>query len=127
MAKVNIYKTFFEKNILPIMKASHREQGKLIYYLKMYTHLISALEELRFRRGFDRLLIVAELAKESPPGEAHYAKYVDGIVRQILAHKKQIKYILGKDYTADPLHAKTHLQMAQNICMLRILKLSRSV
>ena len=126
MVKVNVYKTFFEKKIWPIMKAEGKNQEKLVYYLKLYTHLITALDELKSRRGFDRLIIVSQLTKESYPGESHYIKYVSSLVRSTLSNKKRILQILSKDPASDPLHAKTELLMAQNICMLRILKLSSS-
>jgi hypothetical protein len=124
MAKVNIY-DMFEKRIMPFLKKGRREQEKLIYYLKLYSHLLSAMNELRSRRGFDRLRIVLKLtSKESFSGESHYLKYIGSITRDALANQKRIQGILAKDPTADPLHTKTRLMIAQNICILRILKLN---
>lgn len=126
MAKVNIYKAFFEDKILPIMKGGQKEHNKLIFYLKLYTHLISALDELEYKRGFDRLKIVANLTTtESYPGEAHYIRYINAIVRDVFYNRKRIQRIQSKDPAGDPLHAKTRLLLAQNICMIRILKLSK--
>jgi hypothetical protein len=123
MAKVTPFR-FFEKKVMLLIKQK-RGQEKLVYYLKLYTHLIMALDELSSRRGFDRLRIVARLTKEeSFPGEAHYIKYVSQLVTNILANQKKLQQLLAKDPAADPMHAKTHLLTAQNICMLRILKLS---
>jgi len=125
MAEVNIYKTFFEKKIMPFMKKGHLEQEKLVYYLKLYTHLITAVDELKSRRGFDRLKIVADLtSKESYAGEVHYIKYINTLVREIMHNKKRIQRILSKDPAADALYARTKLLMAQNICVIRILKLN---
>tara|TARA_Y100000310_G_C20701005_1_gene829883 strand:+ start:8554 stop:8883 length:330 start_codon:yes stop_codon:yes gene_type:complete len=108
------------------MREEGKNREKLIYYLKLYTHLITAIEELGSRRGFDRLKIVSQLTRESHPGETHYIKYIHSLVRSVFSHKRRIKNILNKDPAADPLHAKTQLLTAQNICMLRILKLSSS-
>jgi len=108
------------------MKESHKTHDKLIFYLKLYTHLISALDELKYKRGFDRLKIVANLTRtESYPGEAHYTHYINTIAKDILSHKIRIQRIQSKDPAGDPLHAKTRLLLAQNICMIRILKLNK--
>mgnify|MGYP000235815190 CR=1 FL=1 len=127
MAKVNIYKDFFEKNVVSLLKPDQRKgQTKLAYYLKLYTNFMSAESRLTTRRGFDHLRIARFMTEqESYPGEAHYLRYINSIARSVLSNQDKILKILKKDPVADPLYAKSQLLMAQNICVLRILKISK--
>ena len=124
MVKVNIYKKFFEKKVLSLIKQDKlRHQERIVYYLKLYTNLMAAEVKLSSRRGFDHINIVIHMTKsESFQGEAHYLNYINSIVRDVMSNRKRIQRILSKDPAADPLNAKTQLLMAQNICVLRILK-----
>lgn len=125
MAKVNIYKAFFDKNIMPLVVEKSKKQDPILFYLKLYTHLISTLDELQYIRGVNRLKIVSNLTREaSHSGEGHYIKYINTIAREILSDRVKIQRMIIKDPTSDPLRSKTKILMAQNICMLRILKLS---
>ena len=128
MAKVSIYRKFFEKNIMTLLKPDQQKnQTKLAYYLKLYSAFIGAEHKLDTARGFDNLRIADGMtAQESFAGEVHYIKYLNSITRNIIRHRKKIQRVLKKDPVADPLHAKSHLLMAQNICVLRILKISKT-
>jgi hypothetical protein len=128
MAEINRYRKFFEKNVLPILKpGQQKEQAKIAYYLKLYTNLMGAELNLSKRRGFDQLRIVKNMTEEeSHHGEMHYINYINLIAKSLLSDQQKIHKILGKDPVADPLYAKTRLLMAQNICVLRILKMSRA-
>ena len=125
MADVNIYKILFEKKIIPFLGSRKSEQERMIFYIKLYTHLIIAPEELKSRRGYDRLKVVYDLTRSASfSGESHYIKYINNIVKDILANRRRIQALISKDPVSDPFHVKTRLLTAQNICMLRILKIS---
>ena len=125
MARVNFYKAIFEKKILPLMRKKQKEQERMLFYIKLYAHLIAAPEELQRRRGFDRLKIVYDLTRSNQfAGEAHYIAYIHQIAKDVINNRKRIRAILAKDPTADAFHSQTTLLMAQNICLLRILKMT---
>lgn len=127
MAEISIYRNFFEKKVLPIINGKQKEQAKIAYYLKLYTSLMGAELNLSKRRGFDQLRIVKNMTShESYQGENHYISYISSIAKVILSNQKKIQKILNKDPVADPLYAKTQLLMAQNICVLRILKIGKA-
>ena len=132
MAKVNeLYKNFFETKIFTLLnQKGQREQEKLLHYLKIYSNLLSSqnlLKKNHSTRSFYHLKIVVTLTNETAyPGEAHYLKYINTIAREALAKRKIITRIINKNETEDALHVVTKMLMAQNICVLRILKISKS-
>ena len=127
MAEVNIYKNFFEKNLLSLLKPDQkRGQAKLAYYLKLYSAFMGAEYQLATARGFDNLRVARTMtSQQSYLGESHYIRHLNSISKSLLRHQKRIQRILKQDSVADPLHAKSQLLMAQNICVLRILKISQ--
>ena len=127
MAEVkNIYKTFFEKKVASLLKNSrHKEKEKIVYYLKLYTNLLRAEFTLSTRRGFDHLKVAINMTKEaSYQGETHYLDYISSLAREIISAQKKIQSGLRKDPVSDPAYAKTKLLIAQNICIMRIMKIS---
>ena len=119
------YGNFFGKRISFLLNGGkNRKQEKMAFYLKLYTNLIMAESKLNSARGFDHLRIVRVMTREeSYQNELHYLKYVSSITSEIMSKGEIIRKILRGDPTADPLNAKTKLLMAQNICVLRILKI----
>ncbi len=118
------YKKFIEQKILGLSSSADSE--KIIFYLKLYTNLLMCMDKLKTRRGFDHLKIIAYMTKqETFPGEAHYLEYINQISRKVIANQNKIQQELLKDPASDPYHTYTELLMAQNICVLRILKISK--
>ena len=122
------YTNFFGKRISAFLNAGKvRSQEKMAFYLKLYTNLMMAESKLDSSRGFDHLRIVGVMTKEeSYQKELHYLKYVNSIVGEIMSKSRIIRKLLKEDPTADPVNAKTKLLMAQNVCVLRILKIGSS-
>jgi hypothetical protein len=132
MARVNeLYKSFFEGKLQTLLHEGHREQETILHYLRIYTHLLSAFNLLRkesLPRCFDHLTIVSNLTRNLPyPKEAHYFRYINSIAREILANRAAITKTIRQEESTDPSHAVTKNLMAQNICVLRILKIGKSV
>jgi hypothetical protein len=132
MAEVRDFYKLFEKRVVSLVKErSSTDKDKLLFYLRIYSHLLNAQNLMNTRvnkRSFYFLHIVATLTtKESFKGESHYLKYINGLSREVLSNKARIIKLINKDISSDPLHANTKIITAQNICMLRILKLSRVV
>ena len=125
MAKVDVYSKFFRERISSLLKGGKsRVQEKMAFYLKLYTNLIMAESKLNSVRGFDHLRIVRVMTREdSYQNELHYLKYVNSIASEVMSKSGIIRKILQTDPMADPLNAKTKLLMAQNVCVLRILKI----
>ena len=110
--------------------AKGKTNEKIIFYTRLYTDLIRAEENLK-ENGFFRLVnylkVVRHQAKNCEfSDEEVYMKRIHSIANEILNNmddlKKQIKQSELGDAYADPYHARTKLQLAQNICILRILK-----
>jgi len=103
---------------------------KMIYYIRMYTDLVRAeenLSDINFNRMLNYLRVVRNMAKTSSFKEEElYFKRIHDIVNEILKGKfslrKQIKRCILGDAYCDPYSARTKMQLAQNICILRILK-----
>ena len=120
MAKIK-YKEFFMSFVRPKIT-----NEKVVYYLKLYSVFIVAENKLDAPRGIHSLLIANSMtSQEAYDGEEHYIKYLNSIVKRILKNKETIQQILKEDPVADPLRAKSELLMAQNICVMRILKMSK--
>ena len=126
--KKGSYGNFFGRRLSLFLNAGkNKKQEKMAFYLKLYTNLIMADSKLDSPRGFDHLRIVKVMTKdESYQKELHYLKYVNSIAAEIVSRSRVILKILKDDPTADPVNAKTKLLMAQNICVLRILKIGYS-
>ena len=99
---------------------------KVIFYLRLYTDLIKAEEKMTlngFKRMSNLLKVVRNMSRNSKfKEEEAYLKRIREIVSSILSKSLTIKSEIRKDPACDPCHAMTKLQLAQNICILRILK-----
>ncbi|MFH1978434.1 MAG: hypothetical protein ABIJ92_03850 [Candidatus Aenigmatarchaeota archaeon] len=97
-----------------------------VYYLRIYAMLAYALvlmNSTSYKRAFNRLEILKNLTRNPiTEKESIYVKHIDGLVRSIIKDKKKIVMRLKKEESHDPVHAKTRLQLAQNISIIRILK-----
>ncbi len=99
---------------------------KMIFYIRLYTDLVRAEDAMtieRFNKMINLLKVVRNMSRESKfKEEESYLKRVREIANSIISNGSLIKSAIRKDPACDPLHAKTKLQLAQNICILRILK-----
>ena len=98
---------------------------KRIYYIRLYTDLIRAedyLTETGFKKSINFLMIIRNMTKETEFKEEEvYFKRINEIVNGILSKLKNRKNKI-KNEMIDHNHLKTKLQLAQNICILRVLK-----
>ena len=115
------------KLLLPTEERKSSE--KILHYLRIYTHLVTALDKIdsrRYKRGFDIVKIVNNLLKTTHYKEEEiYYKKMQDVINQVLAQRKNLRKMLIDEPTSDPLAIKTNLLLAQNICILRILKISK--
>jgi hypothetical protein len=99
-----------------------------LFYLRLYTDLIRAEEKMNPRgcKRMENILRVVRNMARNPDfkEEEAYLKRIRSIASDILSNLNRIKIKIKKDPTSDAYHAKTKLQLAQNICILRILKRS---
>ena len=99
---------------------------KIIFYLRLYTDLTKAEEKMNeagFRRMINLLKVVRNMAKSTVfKEEEAYLKRIREIASSVISNKDKIRRAIKRDPADVPLHAKTKLQLAQNICILRILK-----
>jgi hypothetical protein len=120
----------FKKLIDIIIPRHEREKNKIIInYVRINNHLNTAFELLNrddCSRGFEYLLISRKILKQMKFGnEASYLKRIAKILDSLLKRKSMIISRLKKDEASDPFHVKTQVMLAQNICILRILKITK--
>ncbi|MFH1641379.1 MAG: hypothetical protein ABIC04_00610 [Nanoarchaeota archaeon] len=112
--------------VLPSKDIKNSE--KILVYIRIYSRLISSYELLNkksYKRAFEHLIILKNLTKDIPfRDEKNYIEHIQIIVKKILQNKKSIISRLKKYSASDPAHSKTNLLSAQNICILRILKVN---
>ena len=99
---------------------------KTLFYLRLYTDLLRA-ETNMAEGGCNRVVYLLRIVRNMSRStefkeEEAYLKRIREIANEIISHISSIKRIMNKDPTGDAFHAKTKLQLAQNICILRILK-----
>ncbi|HLC96155.1 MAG TPA: hypothetical protein VJH97_02445 [Candidatus Nanoarchaeia archaeon] len=114
------------EQLVPLKK--RREREKIINYIRLYTHLVTAYNLMNphsYNRAFDHLAIVRNFTKEiSYREEQTYMENIHSIVSDITKRKARIIKRLKKYAGSDPAHAQTNLLLAQNICILRIIKIT---
>jgi hypothetical protein len=112
-----------------IPKQERKQTEKVLSYLRIYTHLVNAYDMIdpeHCQRAFDHILIVKNLTKEvSYRGEKSYLENINQIAKDILKKRRSIVRRLNKYQASDPAHSKTNLLLAQNICVLRIMKIAK--
>lgn len=120
----------FKKLIDMIMPKKERRQSKIIIsYIRIHTQLNNAFNMLsreRCRHAFEYVSIAKKLIKQLKfEEEKLYLDRILKILNQILRNKDMIAAGIRKEEASDPFHVKTLLLLAQNICILRILKINK--
>jgi hypothetical protein len=120
----------FKKLINLIMPAKERRQSSIIIkYLGIYTQLNNAfnlLNKSSCRRAFEHLRIAKNMmGQDKFDEEQHYMKRISAILNSLLKNKDKIIEGIIKEEASDPFHAKTSVMLAENICILRILKINK--
>lgn len=114
---------------LIIPKKERRQSNIIISYIRIYTQLNNAfnlLNKENCKRAFEHLLITKNIIKQlNFQEEQHYLKRISDILNSILKNKETIIMQIRKDEVSDPFHIKTLVLLAQNICILRILKINK--
>jgi len=109
-------------------KQEKKEGEKIINYIRIYTNLVNAhtlLNKEDYARAFNYATITKNLTRDFyDSSEKHYIDRINNIVADVLRKKSTIIRRLNRYEAADPAHAKTDLLLAQNICILRIMKIS---
>ena len=99
---------------------------KIIFYIRLYTDIIKAEDKMNldgFNKMVNLLKVVRNMSRNTKfKEEEAYLKRIREIVSSIISNASIIKKAIKKDPAGDPYHAMTKLQLAQNICILRILK-----
>ena len=120
----------FKKLIdLIIPKKERRQSNIIISYIRIYTQLNNAfnlLNKENCKRAFEHLFITKNIIKQlNFQEEQHYLKRISDILNSILKNKGVIIMQIRKNESPDPFHVKTSILLAQNICILRILKINK--
>lgn len=120
----------FKKLIDLIMPKKERRQSEIIIgYIQIYTLLNNAFNLLNrenCRRAVERVRIAKKSIRQLKfEEEKPYLGRIANILDSILKNSDAITKGIRKEDASDPFHAKTLLQLAQNICILRILKINK--
>ena len=120
----------FKKLIdLIIPKKERRQSNIIISYIRIYTQLNNAfnlLNKENCKRAFEHLFITKNIIKQlNFQEEQHYLKRISDILNSILKNKEAIITQIRMNESPDPFHVKTSVLLAQNICILRILKINK--
>lgn len=120
----------FKKLIdLIIPKKERRQSHIIISYIRIYTQLnnsFNLLNKENCRRAFEHLLITKNIIKQLDfQEERHYLRRISDILNSTLKNKEAIIKQIRKNEAPDPFHVKTSVLLAQNICILRILKINK--
>ena len=120
----------FKKLIdLIIPKKERRQSNIIISYIRIYTQLNNAfnlLNKENCKRAFEHLFITKNIIKQlNFQEEQHYLKRISHILNSILKNKGGIIMQIRMNEAPDPFHVKTSVLLAQNICILRILKINK--
>jgi mevalonate kinase len=124
-------------NYKSYLKAMHRLMGsvlnvedqrrceKILHYLRIYHDLVtgfSSLNKSTAPKTIEILRKIQRFAKEAEFEKEHMQK-ISEIAQSTIEGLKHVNFS-DIDEIGNPGHAKTKMLMAQNICVLRILKLS---
>src|SRR3989338_8727178 len=120
----------FKKIIdLIIPKKERRQSNIIISYIRIYTHFNNALNLLNrenYRRAFEHLSLTKNIIRQLKfEEEKPYLKRISRILDSMIKKKESITIEMLKDETSDPFHIRTSMLLAQNICILRILKINK--
>ena len=119
----------FDKILEKLVPKKDRLKNEMVvHYLRIYTHLVMAGDMLTaggYERSMNLLTIVRNLTKNcSFREEEPYYRNICKITSDILVQRSKIKRRIKAYNASDPAHTKTKLHLAENICILRILKIS---
>ena len=120
----------FKKLIdLIIPKKERRQSNIIISYIRIYTQLNNAfnlLNKENCKRAFEHLFITKNIIKQlNFQEEQRYLQRISDILNSILKNKGAIIMQIRMNKAPDPFHVKTSVLLAQNICILRILKINK--
>ncbi|MAG92035.1 hypothetical protein CMO83_05145 [Candidatus Woesearchaeota archaeon] len=120
----------FTKLLDYIMPEKERRQSEIIIsYIRIYTHLntsFNLLNKQTCRRAIEYLSMTKKIIKNTSfREEKPYFRRLLRILNFVIRNKKSIISDIKKDETSDPYHVKTSVLLAQNICILRILKINK--
>ncbi len=114
---------------LIIPKKERRQSRIIVSYIRVYTYLNNAFNLLSkedIRQAFEYLLITKKIIKQlNFQEEMPYLKRISDILNSMLRNKQAIIMQIRKNEASDPFHIKTSVLLAQNICILRILKINK--
>lgn len=114
------------RELLP--QEGSKKNEKILAYIRIYTDLINAgnlLRKTTYKKSIEYLNIVKRFTKEyNFKEEEHYLKRINELATSILSNIRCTKCKSDDCNVCNPAHSRTKLQLAQNICVLRILKLS---
>ena len=119
------------KNLIDVIlpKKERRQSEIIISYLRIYTHLNNAINLLNkdtLKRAFEHLLITIKIVRQLKFNEERpYLKRISNILNFILKNKEKVMKEIRREQYSDPFHVKTSVLLAQNICILRILKINK--
>tara|TARA_Y100000310_G_C20002294_1_gene499100 strand:+ start:106 stop:474 length:369 start_codon:yes stop_codon:yes gene_type:complete len=117
-----------------IPKKQRKQSMNIITYISIYTHLNNALNLLGnngYKRAFDRLTVAKSIVKQiDDDKEKPYLKKILKTIDSMMKIKedllKEIKKETINNEQQDPYHIRTSIMLAQNICVLRILKINKN-
>lgn len=120
----------FKKLIDLIMPKKERRQSNIIIsYIRIHSQLNNAFNMLnreKCRRAMEYVAISRRFIKRLKfEEERPYLDRILKILNQILKNRKLIINGIRKEEASDPFHVKTLVLLAQNICILRILKINK--
>ncbi len=112
--------------ILP--KQEKYVNAKIIFYIRLYTGVMRAEDNLNaknYGRVTNLCKVVRNIAKNSAfKEEETYLKRIRDIASEVINWTKKIEKKRKKHDLSDAYAVLTKLQLAQNLCILRILKRS---
>lgn len=120
----------FKKLLDLIIPLKERRQSEIIIsYIRIYSRLNTAFDLLNkdnCKRAFEHLSISKKILKQLKFNEEKpYLRRIANILNRILKNENKIIQGIKREETSDPFHVKTSVLLAQNICILRILKINK--
>jgi hypothetical protein len=107
-------------------KDERKSNEKNMHYLRIYTNLVLAdklLSKKNHLESFKYLELALQFTKDFPfPKEEHYVKNIQRLVKEVISQEKEICQRFKRAQKTEISHIKVKLQLAQNLCVLRILK-----
>ncbi len=118
----------FESLISGIAKERRRsEKAVFIYYIRLYTSLIISmnyLDKTHYKESISHLKILKNFMRSSKiESEEIYLNRIKTLVSLVLKSIKCGRCRAKNCIKCDKSHARTRLQLAQNICILRMLEI----